>query len=89
MPRQHMRIGGIGRKIATDIRARYHAAMKKSTLKLVIRRETLRLLAGMDLVRVGGGNADAQQLDTGNAGTGCPNVKLVDSEGPVTGCVKP
>jgi len=76
MPRQHMRSGGLGRKIATDLRASYHAAMKKSTLKLVIRRETLRVLAGTELVRVaGGGNADAQQLDThGGPATGCVNV---------------
>jgi hypothetical protein len=77
MPRQRMRIGGLGRKIAIEVSARYHAAMKKSTLKLVIRRETLRVLAGLDLVRVaGGGNADAQLLDTGNAGTGCVNAQL-------------
>jgi hypothetical protein len=61
--------------------------MKKSTLKLVIRRQTLRVLAGMELVRVaGGGNADPQLLDTGGPVTGCPNVKLLDSEGPATGC---
>jgi hypothetical protein len=64
--------------------------MKKSTFKLMIRRETLRVLAGMELVRVaGGGNADAQQLDTGNAGTGCANALRLDTEGPATGCVKP
>jgi len=52
--------------------------MKKSTLKLVIRRETLRVLAGTELVRVaGGGNADAQQFDThGGPATGCVNGKL-------------
>lgn len=48
--------------------------MKKSTVKLVIRGETLRVLAELDLVRVAGGNPGAQQLDTGNAGTGCPLV---------------
>jgi hypothetical protein len=50
--------------------------MKKSTLKLAIRRETLRALAQLDLVRVVGGNPDALQ-DTGNAGTGCPFVQAV------------
>ncbi len=49
--------------------------MKKSTFTLAIRRETLRVLAGMELVGVaGGGGPDGQQFDTGNAGTGCPNV---------------
>ena len=76
MPRQHMRIGGVGRKIATKVRARYHAAMKKSTLKLAIRRETLRVLAELDLVRVGGGNADAQLLGTEGPATGCQIVQL-------------
>jgi hypothetical protein len=62
--------------------------MKKSTLKLVIRRESLRVLAGMELVRIAGGeNADAQLLDTGNAGTGCVNAQLLDTEGPATGCL--
>lgn len=51
--------------------------MKKTKLKLMIRRETLRVVAGMELVRVaGGGNADAQLADTGNAGTGCVNAQL-------------
>jgi hypothetical protein len=49
--------------------------MKRSTLKLAIRREALRILAGMELVRVVGGEPDAQQVDTGNAGTGCPLVQ--------------
>jgi hypothetical protein len=53
--------------------------MKRSTLKLVIRRETLRLLTGMELRFIGGG------ADSGNAGTGCPNV-LVDSGNAGTGC---
>ena len=46
--------------------------MKKSTHKLAIRRETLRALAHLDLVRVAGGNPDAQQMDTVNPETGCP-----------------
>ena len=76
MPRQHMRIGGGGRKIATKVRARYHAAMKKSTLKLAIRRETLRALVQLDLLQVAAGsNPDAQRMDTGGANTGCPLVQ--------------
>ena len=46
--------------------------MKKSTRKLVIRRDTLRALAQLDLVRVAGGNPDALQLGTGGPETGCP-----------------
>ncbi|HEX8115288.1 MAG TPA: hypothetical protein VF516_46495 [Kofleriaceae bacterium] len=46
--------------------------MKKSTLKLAIRRETLRALAQLDLVRVAGGNPDAQQAGTVNPEDGCP-----------------
>ena len=61
--------------------------MKKTTLKLVIRRETVRVLAGMELARVaGGGNADAQLLDTEGPATGCVNAQLFDSDGPATGC---
>jgi hypothetical protein len=47
--------------------------MKKSTLKLVIRRETIRALAQLDLVRVAAGaNPDAQLAGTEGAATGCP-----------------
>jgi hypothetical protein len=49
--------------------------MKRSTLKLVIRRETLRVLTELDLVRVAGGNADPQQVGTGGPETGCPLVQ--------------
>jgi hypothetical protein len=49
--------------------------MKKSALKLAIRRETLRALAQLELLHVVGGNPDALQQDTGNAGTGCPFVQ--------------
>jgi hypothetical protein len=59
--------------------------MKRTTLKL--RRETLRVLAGMELVRAaGGGNPDAQLFDSAGAGTGCPNAQLVDSGNAGTGC---
>jgi hypothetical protein len=62
--------------------------MKKSTLKLVIRRETLRVLAELEFVRVAGGNPDAQLFDTASPETGCPLVQAVafDTAGPVTGC---
>lgn len=46
--------------------------MKKSTVKLAIRGETLRVLAELDLARVAGGKPDGQQLDTENPQTGCP-----------------
>jgi hypothetical protein len=58
--------------------------MKRSTVKLVIRRETLRQLTGMEVRLAGGaldtsggvtGCARAQQADSAGAGTGCPLVK--------------
>ena len=38
--------------------------MKKATLKLRTRRETIRVLAELDLVRVAAGGPDAQLMDT-------------------------
>ena len=55
------------RSICTEVHT-----MKKSTRELVIRRDTLRALAQLDLVRVAGGNPDAQRMDTDNPETGCP-----------------
>ena len=72
MPRQYMRIGGVGREIAIQVRARYPTSMKRSTLKLATRRETLRVLAGLELVHVAGGNLDAQEVGTVGPATGCP-----------------
>lgn len=46
--------------------------MKKSTLKLTVRRETLRTLAQLDLARVAGGNPEGQRFDTEGPATGCP-----------------
>ncbi len=62
--------------------------MKRSTRKLVIRRETLRALADLDLVRIAGGNPDAPLQGTGGPNTSCPfgQARLIDSEGPATGC---
>jgi len=49
--------------------------MKRLTLKLTVRRETLRALSGIELVRVaGGGSPDAQLVDTGSPANGCPNI---------------
>ena len=56
--------------------------MKKSTLKLVIRRETLRVLAEMDLVRVVGGNPDARLMDTEGPNTSCPLVQAAQPAKP-------
>jgi len=79
-----MRIGGISRKIATDFVAGYHTAMKRSTLKLAIRRETLRFLTEMEIFRVAGGNPDVVVGSDGAAAT-CPNA-VADSASPVNGC---
>jgi hypothetical protein len=76
MPRQHMRNSCVARTIATKVRGRHHDAMKKSTLKLVIRRETIRTLSQLDLVLVAtGANPDAQQAGSGGPETGCPFVQ--------------
>lgn len=56
--------------------------MKKSTFKLAIQRETLRVLAALELGRVAGG----LKADSAGPVTGCPNAPLLDSEGPVNGC---
>ena len=48
---------------------------KKSTLKLAFRGETLRVLAELDLVRVAGGNPDARLMDTEGPNTGCQIVQ--------------
>ncbi|MGH2907177.1 MAG: hypothetical protein ACRDKI_10475 [Solirubrobacterales bacterium] len=51
--------------------------MKKATIKLALRYETLRVLAQVDLVRIAGagGNPDAQLMDTGGANTTCVVVQ--------------
>jgi hypothetical protein len=46
--------------------------MKRTPLKLVVRREMLRMLVELDLARVAGGNPDVQKLDTASPETGCP-----------------
>lgn len=51
--------------------------MKKSTPKLALRHETLRVLAGLDLALVVGGNPDAQLMDTEG-----PNKTCVVAQAP-------
>jgi len=46
--------------------------MKKSAPKLVVRQETLRVLARLELADVAGGDGNAPRIDTVMAGTGCP-----------------
>jgi hypothetical protein len=58
--------------------------MKRFTPKLTVRRETLRVLARMELVRVAAGDG----VVTGSAGTTCPNAQG-DSAGAGTGCPLP
>jgi hypothetical protein len=70
--------------VAAEWRPRYIVApMMRSTLKLVVRRETLRVLAGMEMARVGGGGP---QYGTGGPETGCPLAKIADTASPETGC---
>lgn len=45
--------------------------MKKATLKLGIRRETLRVLGELDLVRAAAGGPDAQLMDTADVAKTC------------------
>ena len=53
--------------------------MKKATLKLGIRRETLRVLGELDLVRVAaGGGPDVRVMDTGDIGSTCVAQALPD-----------
>jgi hypothetical protein len=60
----------------------------RPTLKLVVRRETLRVIASVELVRiVGGGSPDGQLFDTASPVNGCPNalVQPLDMASPATG----
>jgi hypothetical protein len=45
--------------------------MKKATLKLGIRCETIRVLGSLELVRAAAGGPDAQLLDTGDIARTC------------------
>ncbi len=53
--------------------------MKKATLKLGIRRETLRVLAALDLTRAAAGGANAQLMDTGDDNRTCVAQALADT----------
>ncbi len=45
--------------------------MKKATLRIGIRRETIRVLSELDLVRVAAGGPDAQLMDTHDIARTC------------------
>ena len=45
--------------------------MKKATLKIGIRRETLRVLGELDLARAAAGGPDVQVMDTGGDNRTC------------------
>jgi hypothetical protein len=62
--------------------------MRKATLKLGIRRETLRVLAELDLARAAAGGPDVQVMDTGGDNRTCVAQALADSGNAGTGCVK-
>ena len=53
--------------------------MKKATRKIGIRRETLRVLAALDLARAATGAADAQMMDTGDINRTCVAQALADT----------
>ncbi len=77
MPREDVRVTDGRREIALWGAARYHNIMKRSMLKLVIRRETVRVLAELDLGRVAGG-ADLALMDSaGGANNTCVQAAVV------------
>ena len=55
--------------------------MKRSTLKLVIHREIVRVLAELELVHVAGGDAANLQMDTeGGNNNGCVRAAVVTQQ---------
>ena len=63
--------------------------MKKATLKLGIRRETIRLLAELDLARAAAGVLDAQLIDTGDIARTCVvKAAPLDTEGENRTCAR-
>ena len=64
--------------------------MKRSTLKLTICRETLRVLSVMDLAHIAGGTAAGPLFDTGGPGSTCRNAAIPDpGVGPTAQAPKP
>lgn len=55
--------------------------MKKSSPKLVLRKETLRALSRMDLARVGGGDPDAVALASQSGAKECGSGAAVIPRG--------
>jgi hypothetical protein len=53
--------------------------MKRATLRLMLRRETLRTIADLTLVHVVAGDPAELRGDTGNPGAGCPHAVPVNS----------
>jgi hypothetical protein len=51
---------------------RYRDAMKKITRKLVVRRETVRTLDNIDLMRARGGDDPAAKTNGTESGINCP-----------------
>jgi hypothetical protein len=54
--------------------------MKKSRLKLTLRCDTIRALAGVEFARVAGGTPAAPQFDSAGPVTGCPNVPALPAK---------
>jgi hypothetical protein len=79
-----------GRKIATQSAptAGYDTTMKKPTRKIALRRETLRVLVGIELLAAAGADGVVgANADTGDPIGGCVRPRLVDTGDPVGGCV--
>jgi len=55
--------------------------MKKATLKLEIRRETLRVLRALDLVHAAAGDAAARMMDTGDEARTCVAAQALADTG--------
>jgi hypothetical protein len=64
--------------------------MKRSTLKLTICRETLRVLSVMELAHIAGGAAAAPLFDSGSPEATCRNAAVPDpGAGPAALAPKP
>jgi len=58
------------------VSVRYDSLMKRSTLKLTICRETLRVLSVMELAHIAGGGPVEPLIDTANPGGTCRNAAV-------------